>query len=141
MAAGNRPWGQSVPGVQSADTTSSRPLARPGQVDTQDRDLRQLKQQFEDGRRFDVVTYSGAMPRHGSLILVDATAGPVTIALAPASKQRDRTVTFKKIDATANAVTIDPDGAELIDGVATMALAAQWDTLTIASGGAQWWKL
>lgn len=138
MAAWQKPQ---KPGVQSLDPTQPRPLARPGQVDEQDRRLREVGQRFEESQRFDVVTYDGAMPRDGALILVDAAAGPVTIALAPAAKQRDRTVAIKKIDASANIVTIDADGTDLIDGAGTATLAFQWECITIASNGEGWFIL
>ncbi|HSC14498.1 MAG TPA: hypothetical protein VLI71_05235, partial [Gammaproteobacteria bacterium] len=47
-------------------------------------------------------------------------------------------LTVKKIDATANAVTIDGDGAETIDGAATQSLPAQWNAKTVQSNGVAW---
>lgn len=131
------PW-KPVPGVQG---DGAKPLARPGEVEKTGRDVRGLARRFEDGQRFDVVTWDGAFPRHGSLILVDATAGPVTVPLPAAAKQRDRTITIKKIDASANAVTVDADGADLIDGAGTFALAGQWATVTMACDGDNWWLI
>lgn len=129
------------PGVQSADATQRRPLARPGQVDNLDQDHRQLKQRFEDSLTFDAETWSGNFPRGGRLLLVDATAGAVNVPLPAAAKQRNRQVTIKKIDASANAVTLTADGTETIDGAATKVLAAQWDTITLASTGDAWWVI
>lgn len=72
------------------------------------------------------------------VVLMDATGGAKTITLitGPAPGQY---YTFKKIDASANAVTVDTPGTETIDGSATFVLANQYDTVTIVSDGAQWW--
>lgn len=74
-------------------------------------------------------------------VLVDATAGAVTINLPSAasaySAGRGRIYQIKKIDA-ANTVTVDGNGAETIDGQATLALTAQWQSVTIQSNGTSW---
>jgi len=73
------------------------------------------------------------------LILVDASAAAVTVNLPAAASSADALIVVKKIDASANAVTIDADGAETIDGATTQALAAQYDALTVFCNGARWW--
>lgn len=75
------------------------------------------------------------------LVLVDATAGAVTITLPPAAQSRGQRVVVKKTDASGNAVTVDGSGAETIDGAATAALAAQYDSVDIQSDGTSWWKV
>jgi hypothetical protein len=45
----------------------------------------------------------------------------------------------KKTDATANAVTVDPNAAETVDGAATFALANRYAEIMIESDGANWW--
>lgn len=74
-------------------------------------------------------------------ILVDATAGVVTITLPAAATNAGREYAIKKIDASANAVTIDANGAELIDGAATQALATQWKSMIIQCNGTAWFIL
>jgi len=49
--------------------------------------------------------------------------------------------TIKKTDASANAVTVDGNGAETIDGSTTVSLAAQWDFITVVSNGTNWIKI
>lgn len=71
-------------------------------------------------------------------LLVDATAANRTITLPAASGVSGRIYVIKKIDSSANTVTIDPNAAELIDGAATKVLSAQWDSLTIQSDGTSW---
>lgn len=73
------------------------------------------------------------------LILVDATTGAVTVNLPSAASSRGAALVVKKIDASANAVTIDASGSETIDGATTQALAAQYDSLTLICDASQWW--
>jgi hypothetical protein len=72
------------------------------------------------------------------IILVDASAAARTITLPTAVGFARYAYTVKKIDASVNAVTIDPTGAETIDGLATLALSSQWAGVTVVSDGANW---
>ncbi len=76
-----------------------------------------------------------------SVILCNATAGIMTIGLPPASTATGRVMTIKKIDASGNAVTVDGNLAETIDGTATRVLAAQWDSIRIVCDGANWFVI
>jgi hypothetical protein len=69
-------------------------------------------------------------------VLVDATGGATSILLPVVVVSGD-SCTVKKIDVTVNAVTVDGNGAN-IDGIATQALAAQWNSLTAIWGGTAW---
>ena len=72
--------------------------------------------------------------------LCDATSGNITINLPSASDYNNAPpITFKKIDASANTVTIDGDGSETIDGATTKVLSAQYNSITIISDGENWW--
>lgn len=72
-------------------------------------------------------------------VLVDATAAAVTINLPTAASASGRIYVIKKIDVSANGVTIDGNGGELIDGAATKAIANQYASLTIQSSGSAWY--
>ena len=82
-----------------------------------------------------------------SLTLCDATGGAFPIYLPAAADSLGRVLTFKKVDASANAVTIDAYGADTIDGDPTASLPEQHDGITITAGKApgsellQWWSL
>lgn len=67
------------------------------------------------------------------VILVDTTAGNVTLNLPPARDMSGHCVYVKKVVA-ANTVTIDPSGAELIDGAATFAFTTLNQTILIGAG-------
>jgi hypothetical protein len=69
-------------------------------------------------------------------ILVDASAGPVTITL-PSLIATDRVI-IKKIDASVNAVTIVPPGSELIDGLTSQLIATTYVTLHLVNNGTNW---
>jgi hypothetical protein len=75
------------------------------------------------------------------LLLVDATAGAVTVNLPPAVDAYGALLVVKKVDASGNAVTLDADGSETIDGATTTALAAQYDKVSVACDGVTWWKV
>lgn len=71
------------------------------------------------------------------LLLCDATAGAfaVTLLAAPVTGQ---CMSIKKIDSSANAVTINGN-AKTIDGAASVTLPAQWNAITIVYNGTSWY--
>jgi len=72
------------------------------------------------------------------IITVNAAGGVVTISLPTAVGIEGKRFTIVKTDSSANAVTIDPNGAQTINGSATSALSNQYDALQIVSTGANW---
>lgn len=71
-------------------------------------------------------------------ILGDAVGGAVVLNLPTAVGISGKIYNFKKVDATGNAVTVTPNGAETIDGAPNKALAVQWASVTLQSDGANW---
>ena len=76
-----------------------------------------------------------------SVILADATAAAFTITLPAVATVPFLVLDIKKIDATANNVTIDGNGAETIDGALTQKLKKQWDSISMVTDGAAWYIL
>lgn len=73
------------------------------------------------------------------IIAVDSTTGAATITLLAAAVAGDGfEVTVKKTDSSSNAVTIDGDGSETIDGSATYAITRQYEATSIRSDGTNW---
>lgn len=68
----------------------------------------------------------------------DATSGAITLNLPTAKVAAGRTIVVKKIDSSGNAVTIDGNGSETIDGATTLAISSQWGTARLYSNGKTW---
>jgi hypothetical protein len=72
--------------------------------------------------------------------LCDATAGNITIDLpAVTDFPIGIPMSFNKIDATANTVTLDAEGTSLINGSGNLIITFQYDAPKIFSDGANWW--
>ncbi len=96
---------------------------------------------FMDGNTSCSISAISASANAGTatFIIVDATSGAVTVTLPTASGKAGRMYTIKKIDASANVVTIDGNGAETVDGAANAQLAAQYDVVRVICNGSTWW--
>ena len=73
-------------------------------------------------------------------IRANAVGGAMTINL-PTAYGNGRMITIKKIDASANTVTIDGSGAETIDGAATKVLTTQWQVIQFIDAAAGLWEI
>lgn len=71
-------------------------------------------------------------------ITCDPTAGAITVSLPAANAHAGRVYVVAKTVAHANAVTIDPNGADTIDGAATLAVANNTAVMFISDGGTNW---
>jgi hypothetical protein len=74
-------------------------------------------------------------------IEIDVTLGSTTVALPIANSCKGRSYSIKKVDASANTITIDGDGAETIDGVLTKVLNVQWQSVSVTSDGSNSWLI
>ncbi len=80
--------------------------------------------------------YTASTSNH--TIQANATSGAITVNLPTAVGNGGRTYYIKKTDSSGNAVTIDPNGAQTIDGSATVVLATQYANIFIESDGSNW---
>lgn len=71
-------------------------------------------------------------------IKADATSAGFTLNLPTAANISGRTLIIKKVDSSTNLVTIDPSGAETIDGSSTYELGMQYQSVTLVSDGTNW---
>lgn len=71
------------------------------------------------------------------VVLADATSGVVTLTLP--AQVAGRTVTVKKVDATAN-VVISPASGN-VDGAASKTLTTQYEVARLISDGTNWWLI
>lgn len=74
-------------------------------------------------------------------VIVDATGGAVTINLPDASTVEGIIYVIKKVDASANNVTIDGNGSQTIDGSLTKATNVQYKSFQIQALGSSWYIL
>ena len=73
------------------------------------------------------------------VIAVDASTAAVTVTLPASATAGDGfEVTVKKTDSSTNAVTVDGNGAETIDGSATYVLGTQYEAVTVRSDASNW---
>ncbi len=72
------------------------------------------------------------------LVLVDATAGPVTVTLQRADGSGGKRFCIKKIDGSANVVTIDTQFSQTIDGAATHSISSQNEFVDLLSDNENW---
>lgn len=71
-------------------------------------------------------------------INLDATSAAFTITLPPAASHTGKRYTFKKLDTSANAVTIDANGSETIDQNLTWVIGGVNNKMQIVSNGSNW---
>lgn len=74
------------------------------------------------------------------IAFVDATAAPVPVTLPAIASVRELSFIVRKDDVTANVVTISPVGGDTIDGLASLVLVNQGETveLTAPARGTNW---
>lgn len=91
------------------------------------------------GSAISTVTTTTTLDGTYNVVLVDATSGAVTINLPAVSAISGREYVIKKIDSSGNAVTIDGNASETIDGSTTSSLATQNKYARIKCNGTAWY--
>lgn len=84
------------------------------------------------------VTANTSLDHTHCFVFGDATGGAFTVGLPDASGCAGRIYSILRLNAGANDVIVDGDGAETINGAATKTLASQYATITIISIGVGW---
>lgn len=86
--------------------------------------------------------YTVTAADRGALIDCDTSGGAFTVDLpAVASLDQKFMIGIRKTTSDANAVTVDPSGAETIDGDATVALSKRLDTIWVVNDGTKWRRI
>jgi len=75
--------------------------------------------------------------KHGT-VLGDATSSSLTFTLPRSKSMEGRVLTIKKVDSSANTVTIEGYKTETIDGDLTQVICFQWTSLRLQSNGNNW---
>ena len=73
-----------------------------------------------------------------SIYIGNAVGGAVTFTLPATASCVGLVLTFKKSDASGNAVIVDGDGSETIDGATTKSIGTQYHSITIVANGIGW---
>lgn len=73
------------------------------------------------------------------VVICDATSNAITVNLPAASTSSSFRYYIKKIDSSANTVTIDANASETIDGDTTKILTSQYDSIEIVCDGSNWY--
>ena len=72
--------------------------------------------------------------------IVDASGGAVVATLPAAETAEPHLYGVKKVDATANTVTVQAAGSDTIDGAASYVLTVQYQAISLISDRASsWW--
>lgn len=74
-----------------------------------------------------------------NVLLADCTTGAVTFTLPTAASSTGRVFNFKKIDVSANAMIIQGNGAEIIDGFNTQQTVVQYESFMLITDGLAWY--
>jgi len=72
-------------------------------------------------------------------LFANSSTGAFSINLPTAVGNYGQYVTIKKVDSTANDITIDPNLSETIDEQPTKIINTQYSVLTIVADGSNWW--
>jgi hypothetical protein len=85
-----------------------------------------------------LVTVDDAALPTDNVIQCDASGGAMVLSLPPAYLSSMIQLHVKKVDATANTVTITPDGTDEIEGEGALVLRSPGDSVMIQCDGAGW---
>ena len=89
----------------------------------------------------DTLTASATLTTSQTVLLCDASGGAIVLTLPAASANTGRRYFIKKIDSSANTVTIDGNANETIDNALTIVISQQYVARFIVSDGSNWWVL
>lgn len=92
------------------------------------------------GTLFVQVSANTTLNGSNTSVLVNAAAGPITITL-PNAVGDNHLYIIKKIDASANPVTVITLNSQTIDGLSTSGLGNQFSSMTVKSDNANWWLI
>jgi hypothetical protein len=71
-------------------------------------------------------------------LAANASTGALSMTLPTAAGIQGKVYVIKKVDSTANVVTVATTSSQTIDGATTRALSLQYDAITVQSDGANW---
>ena len=81
---------------------------------------------------------TGPLLRTDQIVFATGGIAGITLTLPNPALFRNQSLSIKKVDAGAGAVTIVPFGAETIDGAPSASLPAQYQSVPLFSDGTNW---
>lgn len=97
---------------------------------------------FSDSSRVTVTTTSTLATTQCGLLLIDATAASIVLTLpASGSASDDASYSLRRIDSTANTVTVQRAGADTVEGGTNITLPVNSTTAIQLPGGAVNWRV
>ncbi len=84
------------------------------------------------------VASSTSVGSNNHIILINAASGAITLTLPDASTVTNREFKFKKIDSTANIITISGSSSQTIDGELDKEITTQYEAFIVVSNGSNW---
>ncbi len=85
------------------------------------------------------ITANKTIDKETGAVLADATSGGITVTLPPVAHAKGREYHIKKIDTSANTVTIATPGSETIDGESTKVIQSSYTSRRIYSNGTNYY--
>ena len=85
------------------------------------------------------ISTTGSVAADDYALFVDASGGAVTVNLPAVASNSGRVLNVKKVDSSGNAVTLDGNASETIDGATTLAISTQYQSYTVHCDGSAWW--
>jgi hypothetical protein len=100
---------------------------------------RQLVVQGSSGRNVVLNPSSPYTAQNNDIIIWDVSGGSGTVNLPVAATAGNFRIDVKKIDSSANTITVDPNGAELIESGSTAIITTQYEAISTVCDSTQWW--
>lgn len=100
--------------------------------------FRKVQQYVTSRTKLVTVTTTYTVVADTYYVRADATSAGFTITLPTAAEIAGRQITIKKIDSSANIVTVDGWSSETIDGAANKTIISPYVSYTFISNGSNW---
>lgn len=84
------------------------------------------------------LTGSGSISQTNSFLKFNSTATPAYVNLPTAVGQAGKSITIQKITSDTNGITIDPLSTQTINGLSTIELKRQYESVNLISDGSNW---
>jgi hypothetical protein len=93
------------------------------------------------GLKTTAITSATTLDNTHNIVLASDASGSFTITLPAAASNTGRTYYIKKTNSSANAITLDGNASETIDGATTLVLYVQYDAVRIVCDGSNWFVI